>query len=329
MKKVKTNETLYIIKCIACIAVVFIHVPFPGYLGNLLNILAQCAVPIFFMIAGYFSFNCNEEKIKKRIFKILKILLISYLLFFLFNSIFELQNGLDSYFLWLKNHFNANGLLHTIVFCDINIADPLWYLVAMLETYLLWLVILKLKLVDKAKYLYIVLFILQIGFAVISSIKNLDWTYKLVFIISALPWFLFGLHMNNQAIEKIKNHFIIIASIVGTTILVVSTIINDYSVLSSIGIVILSTSIFAFAIKYPNIKKLKIMKYIGANLSLYIYIFHTLIDSMLVVVLSKFIDTNNTVLSYLQPIIVLLLTTVFSLVLYAVLGYVKSKKKVN
>ena len=38
--------------------------------------LAQFAVPVFFMIAGYYAFGCPIETIRRRLFKIIKIFYI-------------------------------------------------------------------------------------------------------------------------------------------------------------------------------------------------------------------------------------------------------------
>lgn len=40
--------------------------------------LAQFAVHVFFMIAGYYAFGCPIETIRRRLFKIIKIFIFSY-----------------------------------------------------------------------------------------------------------------------------------------------------------------------------------------------------------------------------------------------------------
>jgi len=46
------NNCLNILKCIACIGVVFIHIAFPGIFGRVIQVFAAFAVPLFLMIAG-------------------------------------------------------------------------------------------------------------------------------------------------------------------------------------------------------------------------------------------------------------------------------------
>ena len=58
------NKSLDAVKAIAACLVVCIHVSFPGQAGQLVKVLARCAVPFFFMVSGYFCYyqNCNASK---------------------------------------------------------------------------------------------------------------------------------------------------------------------------------------------------------------------------------------------------------------------------
>lgn len=55
MNGVKLNTTLNIIKGFACIGVVFIHITFPGIVGDSVLYVSAYAVPAFFLIAGYYA----------------------------------------------------------------------------------------------------------------------------------------------------------------------------------------------------------------------------------------------------------------------------------
>ena len=48
------NNNLDILKTICAFLVICIHIPFPGSVGAIITPLARIAVPIFFMITGYF-----------------------------------------------------------------------------------------------------------------------------------------------------------------------------------------------------------------------------------------------------------------------------------
>ena len=53
------NNKLNFLKCFACIGVVFIHITFPGRFGEIVRLGADYAVPVFFMIAGYYAWGKN------------------------------------------------------------------------------------------------------------------------------------------------------------------------------------------------------------------------------------------------------------------------------
>ena len=77
--RTNTNHFLDTIKGVACICVVFIHIHFPGVLGDVVARLSNFAVPIFFMTSGFFSFSydrCWKNKVLKRRAK--RILLMAF-----------------------------------------------------------------------------------------------------------------------------------------------------------------------------------------------------------------------------------------------------------
>lgn len=59
---VQKNDTLELIKLFASYMVVFIHVMFYGTVGEAMNALGRFAVPLFFLISGYYSFQNSTVK---------------------------------------------------------------------------------------------------------------------------------------------------------------------------------------------------------------------------------------------------------------------------
>lgn len=77
------NKSLDAAKAVAACLVVFIHVSFPGQVGQIIKVLARCAVPFFFMISGYFCYyegKTAEDKIPSKILHILKLFHIAFVL---------------------------------------------------------------------------------------------------------------------------------------------------------------------------------------------------------------------------------------------------------
>ena len=77
----KINIMLNLLKGFACVGVVFIHMPFPGNFGKIISTLSGFAVPLFFMIAGYYSFGNGPEVIKRRLSKIITLAIFLILIF--------------------------------------------------------------------------------------------------------------------------------------------------------------------------------------------------------------------------------------------------------
>ena len=61
MEKENRNLKLNLLKGFACIGVVFIHVTFPGKAGSIISAISGYAVPIFYMIAGYYIYGKDRK----------------------------------------------------------------------------------------------------------------------------------------------------------------------------------------------------------------------------------------------------------------------------
>ena len=68
---VKRNDNIDALKTICAFLVVCIHIKFPSKVDSLISPLERCAVPIFFMISGYFY--CFSWERKKKINQIKKL----------------------------------------------------------------------------------------------------------------------------------------------------------------------------------------------------------------------------------------------------------------
>ena len=64
------NNTLEIMKLIASYMVILIHFYFKDGFGGVMDALARFAVPLFFIVSGFYSYQISLDKIKKRIKRI-------------------------------------------------------------------------------------------------------------------------------------------------------------------------------------------------------------------------------------------------------------------
>ena len=141
LKSKDRNNCLNLLKCVACVGVVFIHVAFPGFWGGIIKGLFYFAVPLFYMISGYYAYGCTCERIKKRLMKIVKKMLFAIIFLLFFEILLHAYNS--TLVMWLDDFLSWKTFVKMIVFCTIDWAIPLWYLIAMAETYLVWLYVVK------------------------------------------------------------------------------------------------------------------------------------------------------------------------------------------
>ena len=57
----KRNQIVDVFKIVSAIFVVFLHFPFPGYLGKAVFSIARFAVPFFFIVSGYYYSKSNKK----------------------------------------------------------------------------------------------------------------------------------------------------------------------------------------------------------------------------------------------------------------------------
>lgn len=132
----KRNQTMELCKFIASFFVVFIHAPFPGRLGGLVDCLARFAVPMFFMISGYFNYQATSRQVLRRLKHILTLFLTGALFrqFCTCVSI-ELKGGSTIAHL-ITLIPESDELLRLLILQIPPYTGHLWYLCAMVVCYL-------------------------------------------------------------------------------------------------------------------------------------------------------------------------------------------------
>lgn len=303
------------------------HITFPGMFGQIIKYASAYAVPIFFMIAGYYIYRKGTEEVKRRLLKIIKIFFYAYILFFAFKltlAIKEHEVGL-----WFATNFNWKTPVKYIVFCTIDFAIPLWYLIAMIETYVIWLFVVKYKKEDKVVKIFPLLFILQILLTSYCETMQLQWFWKMNFITRAMPWFLLGYYMHTEEFEKIQDlesYKLIIISVIGCIIAIIPTLLNLSFKFNVIGYIPYAFGLFTLTLKNSSTSVCKIIEYIGKNLSLYIYIFHIIIDGIISFIINNILKINDSIYLWCRPVVILFCTIIVSYIFYYIMNKIKERK---
>lgn len=77
------NSTISVFRALAALFVVSQHVPYEGSI-NIIYYLMCTAVPFFFLVAGYFSWNRDQITRKNKLWKHLKKIMTVYVVAYLF-----------------------------------------------------------------------------------------------------------------------------------------------------------------------------------------------------------------------------------------------------
>ena len=166
------NRTLDMVKAICAYAVVLLHVHFPGNAGIIANVLARFAVPVFFMVSGYFCFRGDDTEFVrtgKKIRHVLKLMLVAFPVCCLWELI---QNHIDgaSQKEWLEALVSGEHIRQFLLYNNSSqVKWHLWFLPALLYCYLLFALAARFRICKQAYVLIPVLLLVHFGMEEFST----------------------------------------------------------------------------------------------------------------------------------------------------------------
>jgi surface polysaccharide O-acyltransferase-like enzyme len=195
------NKSLDLLKFISIVFVAVIHFPFPGRFGFYMDAASRFAVPVFFMLTGYFVVQGGGGVIKSQIFKLLKY-------YFSFELLYALY-----YFLWavysndLQNYQELfiHNLKHILM--DPSFGFQLWYLINIIWALLIAMIFQRFK---KLNLLFAISFFLHLAGIFLSrfSPSVFNYTPEIYmlrnFLVYGLFYLLLGWRIKNLDISRIK-----------------------------------------------------------------------------------------------------------------------------
>jgi len=330
----KQYELLNALKIIAAFFVVAIHVHFPGDFGRAFIAVARFAVPFFFMVSGFFSYYENKdvlnEKYKRKIKHLVTIFTGSFVLYLIYGLLISIVNGnLGDY---ISHKFSIVAFVEFFVFNHPRVMEALWFLPALCYATLVFFFFEKKGITKKMYFLIPVLFLAGV---VLREIPEFVTDTPSLFsksylcrnwLFVGLPFFMTG-HFIRANEEKLTRKYSDISLII---IMLVSTIeaiaVELFHTQKSlyIGTFFAVTALFIFALKKEGKVKADKLAFLGAEYSLYVYIFHIMVKNVLMKILSIgiFVPLGEK-LSMIMPLIV------FAITLTASAVYVYLKKLIN
>ncbi len=313
---------LDVLKAICCFLIVCIHIEFPHPLNHIVTPLARIAVPIFFMITGYFHTQTIERgKTTIQLKRTLQLLLIANLFYLVFWVAYQLITK-QSILSYLRGLLNKRTLFHFFILNETPLALHLWYLGALLYALaILWLF--EKKCSWKRLYPLIPILLLinvvlgQYADVLFGRVISFVWTRNFLFL--GIPCVLLG-DLFYHTKHKIKNSHLALMCALFT----VTTVAEEYLLEMAgsqsprdlyISSIFLAISAFGLATNIQttqgNISKK--VAYVGSRLSLGIYIIHPffiIILNFAASLLGQWCKPIEQIYSYVGPILVLVVSVV-------------------
>ena len=202
----------------------------------------------------------------------------------------------------------------------------------MAETYFVWYFIVKLKIEAKATKLTWLLWIVGAALTVVVDSLGLNWSYKTNFVCRALPWFMIGYLVKEHFEFKfynVKNFTLLFIAIVGWIITLSAVVLETPVDYNYVGVLLTAPSLFMIGVKNHSIKISRPIEFIAEKLSLFIYIFHRPVSSIIAITAKYAGIDRNSVYLYLHPILTLIATVLVAMVFEYVFRNKKLKRLIH
>lgn len=123
------------LRCVLAFFIIVIHTLDTSTEAKYILVIARTAVPMFFILSGYFIYDVSKYKIKKRIKKTFNLMIIANI-FFAIWSIFVNYHNLRYDF--ISETFNMKNIINFLVFNNSIYRGHLWFIGALLYCHILY-----------------------------------------------------------------------------------------------------------------------------------------------------------------------------------------------
>ena len=304
------NIGLDILKCICAFFVITIHCKMlPGPVGVVLTALNRTAVPIFFMITGFFyQRTVDSGQIKRQIIKILKLTCWASLFYFIYNGFFDLVTG-STLTEYIGSYLTLKVIVKFLVLCASPFQGHLWYLSAILYV-LVAITLFETK--WSRKRFYWLIPILLVGHLMLGKYARLLWGKELPMslvrneVFVGLPFFLLGDYLyqkRDDIVSSLTDKKMLITGIM--LILVVTSILENQFLVTKglttkveqgISTILLAMTLFILFLKQCDRRGIRRLAQIGKRYSTMIYIIHPTFLTLFNLLIEKPFSGSNTVI---------------------------------
>ena len=275
------NACLNVWKGIAAFCVVFIHCKFPSPIGGMMDGLARFAVPLFFMVSGYFSYGKGMDTVKRRSRHILRLLITAVIAYYFWELLLLKTEGSLTMTVVAGKLFSAKVLLRFLLWNMVPYAPPLWFLGALWYCYLFYGILVRGK-KEESCYLLIILCLaanLILGdFCRIAGLRlPVRWFRN--FWLTGLPFFLWGHWFAGrmQRGKRLASDGACLCMIGLGVCLSMGELFLSKGAELYVGSILMTAGIFMLALRHPEAGRGSILARIGEQDSQAIYLWHYLI----------------------------------------------------
>ena len=309
-KEQNRNMSLDVLKLIASYVVVFIHFKFSGLTGDIVVALARFAVPVFFMVSGYFAYSNSTEKLISKMKNIIKIYFWGAVIYICFYGILALYDvGIKGAMWYCILYFNPVLIVKFIVFNVPRSSDHLWFLVALIYVYGLHYFVVKWKIKD-CVYLWIGVVLLAIHLLLGVGLSSMGIVIPPCvirnFLFMGYPFYCIGMliRKNEDLVhKKITHKRAMILILIGVIETVISYFICGENELY-IGSVLVAVALLIISLKTKDIQiNKKIIKL--SQTSTGIYLIHIMVGYSL----ERIVTADMPMVKNVFPVLVCIIST--------------------
>ena len=326
------------LKGICCIVVILSHCPAPGVLGDAIIYGCKFAVPIFFMITGYYTETKNNAWIFNKIKQLLIKLIIAELLYGIWGLLKHVFIDNRDIMSFLKEMTIVKHPLK-VPFCGTLFNGVFWYFYAIIWAYLLVVLFRKIKIIYSNTFCIITIGLLLsihiIGRFIIQN--KIDYSeYTFLFrngLFFGLPLVLTGMlfaRYEKKIREKVSLGKNVLLLVFGGIVMVAEYIFSRQYLDFHYSSFIISSAMFMFTFTYnkESIVLKNPLAFMGQSLSLWIYMDHMFVSQLLDVVAGKLSIADNIVYQYLHALLVIIFSILMAYVIYRIkkMRYEKKNK---
>lgn len=305
------NQSINLLKGIACIAVVFIHVPFPGVFGQLVIALARSGVALFFVISGFYLYQDENKDVLKalpqKIKRTAKLTIIAFSIYLVWESFVRLVGGgVEKVIGWYTSElFTFNNLLKIVFTSYDPVVGHLWFLVALLESYMIFWCMLKanIKIYSLPALTVLEIHIMLMAFSHINDLKWDMTIFRSVWFYG-FPFMVLGYCLRKwqyRILKLINTQFLVLIAVIGCVLTLVERFtIGNLQIFN--GSLLMLIAIFMLAVKYPGVSEKNCLVRLGSKYSTEIYIYHWIAKEVLIKLQDTLHITHNW-FQWIEPIV--------------------------